>query len=141
MISATELPPPPRPEPPPEHQPYWQGLIEGELRVQQCRDCGRQRLYPRPMCDACYSLEYTWHAIPGDGTVHSFTECHHPFHPGFKADVPYVLVTVDLGDGLRLHAPLLAVCADEVSIGMAVSFDVNRVDAELSLPCFRRAGG
>jgi uncharacterized OB-fold protein len=27
--------------------------------------------------------------------------CHHAFHPGFAAELPYTLVTVDLEEGVR----------------------------------------
>ncbi len=74
--------------------------------LQSCGACGKVRHYPRPLCDACYSFDVRWIDAKGRGTVHSWTVTHHAFHPGFKADLPYVLVTVDLTEGVRMQAPL-----------------------------------
>jgi uncharacterized OB-fold protein len=32
----------------------------------------------------------------GRGRVHSWTVAHHPFHPGFKEELPYIVAIVDL---------------------------------------------
>ena len=74
--------------------------------LQSCGACGKVRHYPRPLCDACYSFDVRWIEAKGTGTVHSWTVTHHAFNPGFKAELPYVLVTVDLAEGVRMQAPL-----------------------------------
>jgi uncharacterized OB-fold protein len=91
----------PVPQPTEDSRPYWEGLARGELLVQRCRDCGKLRHYPRPVCDGCWSMAHEWVALSGRGAVHSWTVCHHPFHIGFKAQSPYVLVTVELEEGVR----------------------------------------
>ncbi len=87
------------PQPTPDTQPYWDGLNAHRLRLQRCADCGKVRHYPRPVCDACYSMRVEWIDASGRGRVHSWTTTHHAFHPGFKPDLPYTLVTVDLDEG------------------------------------------
>lgn len=91
----------PAPHPSPLTQPYWDGLKVGVLRVQQCGACGKLRHYPRYLCDACHSAEVAWKDCSGRGTVHSWTVAHHPFHPAFKAELPYTLVVVDIEEGVR----------------------------------------
>jgi uncharacterized OB-fold protein len=86
----------PVPHPTPDTQPFWDGLARGEYLIQRCRDCGKLRHYPRPVCDGCWSMAHEWVPASGRGTVHSWTVCHHPFHMGFKAQSPYILLTVDL---------------------------------------------
>ena len=89
------------PSPTAETQPYWDGLREGRLRLQSCADCGKIRHYPRPVCDACWSMNVKWVDAAGTATVHSWTITHYAFHPGFKGDLPYILLTVDLPEGVR----------------------------------------
>ncbi|MGE0483975.1 MAG: Zn-ribbon domain-containing OB-fold protein [Gammaproteobacteria bacterium] len=137
---ASQLPEPPRPEPPLEHRPYWDGLREHRLVLQRCARCGKLRHYPRPVCDACYSMDVEWSEVEPRGTVHSWTVTHHPFHPGFKRQVPYCTVTVDLAEGVRLQAPLRDATADALAPGLAVTIAYDDIDADLTLPCVRLVG-
>ena len=82
-------------------RPYWEAAVAGQLVVQHCAACGKARHYPRLLCDFCYSDAVTWRPVSGAGRVHSWTVAHHAFHPGFAADLPYTLVTVDLDAGVR----------------------------------------
>ncbi|MGR9090688.1 MAG: Zn-ribbon domain-containing OB-fold protein [Gammaproteobacteria bacterium] len=134
------LPEKPRPQIAPANEPYWQGLREHRLLVQRCSSCGKLRHYPRPMCDACYAMDYDWHEIDRSGTVYSWAVTHHPFHPGFKREVPYVIVTTDLGDGIRIQAPLAGNDASRLALGAAVVVEFVDVDAALTLPALRLAG-
>lgn len=136
-----ELPEKPRPQPAPENEPYWAGMREHRLLVQRCGDCGKRRHYPRPMCDACYSFDYTWEETGRSGTVHSWTVTHHPFHPGFKREVPYVTVTADIGDGIRIQAPLAQADASTLSVGAAVVVEFVDIDESLTLPALRLIDG
>ena len=79
-----------RPVPAPTHESarYWEGLKERKLLLQRCAACNRLRHYPRPMCDACHSMEYDWVEASGRGAVHSWTVTHHAFHHGFKFALP-----------------------------------------------------
>ena len=135
----TSLPGKPHPVSPPEHEPWWRALREHRLTAQCCANCGRLRLYPRPMCDACYSMNYDWVELSGRGAVHSWSVTHHAFHPGFKHDIPYVTVTVDLEEGVRLQAPMPGIDSAEVRIGMPVSADYDDIDPSLTLLPFRPA--
>ena len=63
---------------------------------------------------------------------------HHPFHPGFKAELPYVLATVDLEEGVRMVAQLRDVALDAVTVGLPVQVDLERATLELTLPVFRK---
>ena len=131
-----QLPDKPRPEPSAMSQPYWNGLIEHRLMVQRCTNCGKRRHYPRPLCDACYSFDFAWDEISLDGRVHSWAVSHHAFHPGFKREVPYLSVTVDMEDGIRMHAPLDAPDDIDIAIGTPVRLGFDKVDDELTLPKF-----
>ena len=131
MESATTRP---LPTPTRESLPFWQGLREGRLMLQSCAACGKVRHYPRPVCDACFSMETRWIEAKGTGTVHSWTVCHHPYHPAFKAEVPYTLVLVDLAEGVRLNVPLREPGAGKVHIGQPVRIVAERVTDDIALP-------
>jgi uncharacterized OB-fold protein len=135
--SHDQLPDKPRPQPAPENQPYWDGLRAHKLLVQRCTACHKLRHYPRPVCDSCYAMDYDWSQLSGRGTVHSWTISHHPFHPGFKRETPYITVTVDLAEGVRLQGVLEGGDGDPLAVGKAVVVDYIDVDADLSLPYFR----
>jgi hypothetical protein len=124
------------PTPTADTQPYWDGLNEGRLRLQCCADCGKLRHYPRPVCDACFSMNATWKDASGNGRVHSWTVTHHAFHPGWKADLPYTLVTVDLDEGVRMQAQLRRLDASELRIGLPVRVAYEKATEGLTLPVF-----
>lgn len=124
------------PSPTPETQPYWDGLNQGRLRLQGCADCGKVRHYPRPMCDACWSMSTDWIDASGRGTVHSWTVTHYAFHPGFKGDLPYVLLTVDLPEGVRMNAQARGIEASQLRVGLPVVLAYDRVRDGLTLPVF-----
>lgn len=126
----------PVPSPNPDTLPYWQGLKEGRLLVQKCSDCGKLRHYPRPICDACYSSEHRWVELKGEGTIHSWTVTHHPFAPGFKRELPYALVTVDLAEGVRMQAPLRKMDHASIAIGQPVRLIVEPSPSGWTYPAF-----
>ena len=130
----------PLPEPGRDTRPWWDALNEGRLVIQQCAACGALRHYPRPVCPACYSMEVQWRQVSGRGAIHSWTVAHHPFHPGFKAELPYVLATVDLEEGVRMVAQLRDVTLDAVTVGLPVQVDFERATEGLTLPVFRKRG-
>jgi uncharacterized OB-fold protein len=127
------------PEPTPDTRPFWDALMEGRFRLQRCADCGKVRHYPRPVCDACFSMNTDWVEASGLGTVHSWTITHHAFHPGFKADLPFMLLTVDLAEGVRMQAQARGIGEAEVRVGLAVKVGFERVKEDLTLPVFEKA--
>ncbi|MFC7540197.1 Zn-ribbon domain-containing OB-fold protein [Siccirubricoccus deserti] len=68
-----------------------------------------------------------WVEASRDATVHSWTVAHHPFHPAFRAELPYVLVTADLPEGVRLLAQLRGGTAEALRPGLPlrVEFEAN----------------
>jgi uncharacterized OB-fold protein len=124
------------PQPTPDTQPYWDGLKAHRLRLQRCADCGKVRHYPRPVCDACYSMHVEWIDASGRGRVHSWTTTHHAFHPGFKPDLPYTLLTVDLDEGVRMNAQLRGLDSGKLRAGMPVRVDFEPATDSVTLPVF-----
>jgi uncharacterized OB-fold protein len=127
----------PVPEPSNESRPFWAGLHQHRLLLQRCTQCFRVRHYPRPVCDACYSMQFDWIEASGRGTIHSWTVTHHAFHFGFKRDLPYVTVVVDLEEGVRMNAILVDGPQAPLAIGAPVAIVYDDVTADLTLPRFR----
>ncbi|MGE0859742.1 MAG: Zn-ribbon domain-containing OB-fold protein [Gammaproteobacteria bacterium] len=127
----------PLPEPSAVSRPFWEALREHRLVLQCCRQCHTVRHYPRPVCDRCYSMDYEWLPASGRGTLHSWSTYHHPFHFAFKRDMPYVVLTVDLEEGVRLQAPLRGADASALKLGAAVEVVYEDATDEVTLPAFR----
>jgi uncharacterized OB-fold protein len=135
----TEMYNKPLPQPSIDSKPFWDGLKDRRVMLQTCDNCGLIRHYPRPVCDYCYSMEVNWTEASGRGAVYSWTQTHHPFHDGFRGEVPYILVMVDLAEGVRIQSQLIDAKFEDVRVGLPV--EVVFVDAtdEVTLPLFRIA--
>jgi uncharacterized protein len=121
----------------PDNEYLWEGVAAGELRVQRCDACGTLRHPPRPMCPQCNSLEWTPHALSGNGTVYSYVVYHHPQMEGFET--PYVVAVVDLEEGVRYLSNVVGIEPDDVAIGMPVKAVFEEVGDGVVLPLFRPA--
>ena len=130
------------PSPNQDTQAYWDALRARRLTFQKCAQCGTVRHYPRPVCDRCHSLDVTWIDASGRGRLHSWTVAHHPFHQGFKGEVPYTLVTVDMDEGVRMQAQLkdaaghVVADAGGLKAGTPVEVRFEKVKDDLVLPYF-----
>ena len=127
----------PLPEPTIDSKPYWDGLKERRLLIQTCADCGKLRHYPRPVCDACFSMESTWTEASGRGRLYSWTETHHPFHVGFRGETPYILATVDLDEGVRMQTQLIDAKLEDLALGQEVEVVYAVATPEVTLPFVR----
>ena len=80
-----------------------------------------------------------WIEASGRGTVHSWTITHYAFHPGFKGDLPYILVTVDLEEGVRMNAQVRGIAQADLRVGLPVTVVYDKVKDDLTLPVFEIA--
>lgn len=119
-----------------EAQPYWDGLQRQQLLIQQCTACGTYRHYPQPMCPHCRSTGLAWKVVAGTGTLHSWTITHQTGIPRFAEQVPYVVATVDLAEGVRVLAPLREVARETLRIGLPVRLMFERDAEGKNFPAF-----
>jgi uncharacterized OB-fold protein/acyl dehydratase len=133
-----ETPPRPRPAVNLDNQFFWDGVNEGRLLIQRCTKCARLRHPPGPACPNCGSLEWDTVTSAGRGTVYSYVMPHYPPAPMFGED--YVVVLVELDEGVRFVSNLVDVAPGDVQIGMPVEVTFVQTDPELTLPMFRRVG-
>jgi hypothetical protein len=121
----------------PDTEFFWNGLRDQKLLIQRCGGCGALRHPPRPMCPKCRSLD--WEAVEssGRGTVYSYVMPHEPRFPFF--DYPYIVVLVDLDEGVRLVSNLFDIDPADVAVGMPVEVYYETFDGGLVLHQFRPA--
>jgi uncharacterized OB-fold protein len=129
----------PLPRPSELTRPFWDGLREGELRLQKCGDCGEFVFYPRPACSRCMSERLEWTTVSGRGKVYTFTIVRRANIPAFQADVPYVFAIVELDEGPRLATNVIGCDPESVRVDMPVKAAYDDVTEEISLLKFEPA--
>lgn len=82
----------------PVEVPFWEGLNEGEVRMQQCGQCGHWIWSPSWVCPQCHKFDPTWVAIEPEGIVYSWIETMHAFPASleFSSSLPYTTALVEL---------------------------------------------
>jgi len=123
-----------------DNRPFWEAARRHQLVLQRCRDCGRFRYPPAPVCPDCLSEQSEWTPVSGRGRVTTFVVFHKAWFPSFADAIPYNVVQVQLEEGPRLTANLVGVENSDIRIGMDVEVAFDDVTPELALPRFRRAG-
>ena len=101
-------------------QPFWEGLAQGELRIQRCAKCERWIWAPQWRCAECGSWDMNWRATPARGTVYSWTRTWHPFSPEMRDVLPYLVVLVELPEAGAVRLAGLLADVHALAIGDAV---------------------
>lgn len=87
--------------------PFWQGLAQGEIRVQKCGKCGAHQYPPETFCYECGAQDVSWVAVEGEGTLYSFIVVHQLYHKAFKPFLPYTVAIVQMDAGPRMLSAML----------------------------------
>ena len=90
------------PTPDEDSAPFWLGLREHRVLLQQCADCAEVRFPPMPGCPQCGSPDSERIAATGEGTVYSWIVVRRPLGTFTEADLPATIATVELTEGCRL---------------------------------------
>jgi uncharacterized OB-fold protein len=118
-----------------DSQFFWDGTNVKELRIQKCGACGTLRHPPGPSCPTCGAFDRQYVVASGLGTVFSFVIHRHPPVP--DKELPIVLALIDLDEEVRMVGEVPGV--EDLAIGDRVQVDWQVIDAELTLPIWRRA--
>ena len=121
------------------NRPYWDGLREGRLQMQQCQACRLVWYPPGPLCPHCWSTEIEWATLSGRGTVNSWVVFHQAYLKGFDDEVPFNVAEVTLEEGPRLMTNLVGIDADQIEVGMPVQIVFDAVTEEVTLAKFEPA--
>lgn len=112
--------PKPRPIPTPTSQPYWDGLADDRLLVQQCRDCMAWVFYPRSRCTSCLSDHLEWKELSGRGTIFTFTVTAQPTVRMFSDEMPQLIAIVELDEGIRMTTTIASDDPSSLRVGAPV---------------------
>lgn len=113
---------------------FWSYVDDGELRLQQCPECGDWQYPPAATCNTCLSLDLDWTEVSGAGTIYSYVVFHRQYFPAY--DPPHVVVSVELDEGPLFMGTMAEAGADDVAIGDRVAVTLNEISADLTLPEF-----
>ena len=111
-----------QPQATPLDAPYWEGLTQGVLKVQQCADCGGYQWGPEWICHHCHSDQLEFVEVEATGVIYSYERVWHPVHPALRDQGPYIVVLVELphAGSVRMVGNLLGDPQQEVVIGASV---------------------
>lgn len=115
-----------KPVPTPETAPYWEGARLGELRVQQCRSCGKHFFYPRSSCRYCTSSDVIWSAVSGRARLVSYVINRRPL-AGFDG-VSAVIALVQLDEGPHLMTNIVGVAPSPGNLPLDLRLKVHFVE-------------
>lgn len=128
----------PRPPISMDNKPFWDGCRRHELLLPVCEECGKAHLPPGPVCPHCFSEQLHWKRASGKGHISTWVVVHKPWFPAFAAEIPYNVVQVELEEGPRLTTHVVDAKGHELAVGQAVEVVFHDVDADLTMPHFRR---
>ena len=129
----------PIPRPTPTSEPFWNGLNEGEIRLQRCADCESWVFYPRTNCSTCLSSSLEWQTVSGEATLYTFTVARQPTSAHFAGDVPQKLAVVELLEGVRMTTTLVNVDESDIEIGMRLKPCFDKVAEDVTMLRFEPA--
>ncbi len=125
----------PEPVATPLDEPYWAGLSDGVLKLQQCAACKKWQWGPEWICHHCHSDEVEFHAVTPEGTIYSYERVWHPVHPALRDQGPYIVVLVEIPEAgnVRVIGNLIGDPEQAVIIGSRVQGVFEHHDAHTLL--------
>ncbi len=137
-------PPKPLPLPDAVSEGFWRATAGHQLAIQRCTHCSIWAHPPGVVCRACLAPVPSWRfeTVSGRGSIQSWTIFRMSFLPGFKGDVPYVIVDVELEEqaGLRILGKLVDGPAAKLAIGARVETVYEDRGEGVAIPQFRLTG-
>jgi hypothetical protein len=130
----------PLPRPDSVSQGYWDAAGRHELAIQRCDHCGWFNHPPDVVCGRCRSPASSFSFVPvsGTGRIRSWTVMRDAFLPGFRDDVPWVVVDVELPEqpGLTIISRLVDGADADIALGSPVRVVFRDVAPGIALPEF-----
>lgn len=120
------------------NQPFWEGCVAGELRIQVCDTCGHAWYPEGPVCPDCLSDRFTWQAASGRAELWSWIRMHQNYLKAFSDELPYLIAFVRLEEGPYMMSTVIDPPAD-LRVGMLLEVVFDQVTQERSVPKFRVA--
>ena len=103
---------------------FYRGLLDQEVRLNRCADCGWWHHRPKPICPQCWSHDVVATPISGRGTIHLAIFLYQgPPADGVDYSAgPHPVVTVELEEqeGLRFTSTVVGAENERIVIGAPV---------------------
>ena len=116
---------------------FYKFLSQGKLMAGKCQRCGKIHLPPRPLCDNCFSQQFTWIPVSGKGKLVTYTIIHIAPQQ-FQALAPYAVGIVQLENGAKIPGMITAVPHDQLQIGMDLTIDFGTCSTAQAWPQWPR---
>jgi hypothetical protein len=137
---VSDVPAKPVPVPDEQSAAFWAAAANHVLALARCAHCGTYVHPPGVVCPGCLSTDGQFAFVPvsGRGTVRSWTVLRDSFLPGFRDDVPFVLVDVELDEQaeLRLIGRLVDGPEAPLRIGDRVTTVFDSLAPGVAVPAF-----
>jgi uncharacterized OB-fold protein len=116
---------------------FYKFLQQGKLMAGKCQKCGKIHLPPRPLCDNCYSQQFSWIQVSGKGKLVTYTVIN--VAPAqFQALAPYAVGIVELENGLKIPGMIQDIKQEQLKIGMELTLDFGTCSAPQQWPAWPR---
>lgn len=105
--------------------PVLPGLLQLDppaLLAGRCAACGDLRFPVTILCAGCGGERIESVALSGEGSLYTFSIVRMP-PPGYSGEVPYAVGVVELPDGIRVTATILAEDLERLAVGDPVAFE------------------
>ena len=122
---------------------FYKFLEQSKLMAGKCQKCGKTHLPPRPLCDNCFSQQFTWVEASTKGKLLTYTVIHIAPEQ-FQHMAPYVVGIVQLENGAKLPGIITNATQEKIQIGMNLTVDFTACDNTQTWPqwpryCFKPA--
>lgn len=77
---------------------YFEGLAEGEVRLQVCSGCGKHHWPAVFHCPRCGSWDHSWTSVSPAGVIYSWTRTWHSFAGAEAFKPPFVSLVVSMDE-------------------------------------------
>ena len=121
----------------PENRFFWTSGAESVLRFLQCADCETFIHPPRPFCPQCQSENVNPTAVPGSGTVDTYTINRQKWHPAMAVPCVIARIAIDGAPGVILTSNIVNCDVAAVAIGDRVAVVFDQQD-DVYLPFFEK---
>jgi uncharacterized OB-fold protein len=116
---------------------FYKFLAQGKLMAGKCQKCGKIHMPPRPLCDNCYSQQFSWIQVSGKGKLLTYTIIHVAPHY-FQALTPYAVGIVELENGLKIPGMIQDIAQEQLKIGMTLTLDFGTCNQPQQWPAWPR---
>jgi uncharacterized OB-fold protein len=114
--------------------PFFEALLNDELRLQRCSECEFLRYPIASVCPRCLSKSAAWERVSGHGTVFSTVVFHQVYNQAFADEVPYNVAIVQLAEGPMMMTNVVGVAPASVRVGDAVQAVFTEVSNGVRIP-------